>query len=198
MAWASRVCGMANLPKFKNKQLSNKMKTNKVSIGLAALVGLALTSISAVAGGNGPSFHGGGFYAGGSVHFGVHAVTHRDGTVTGQIEAHNSLNGLVLHGEITCLEVNGNTAILIGRVTDGFYPPVGDITGWSIAAGVRDNGEGANAAPDLLSRFFLIPPGDPRINPSTCFILPAFEAAILSDLDLANRPLEGGNFQIRE
>lgn len=127
--------------------------------GPAALVGLALTTVVTVtAAGNGPSLHAGGFYAGGAVHGGVHAQTRRDGTVTGQVEGHNSAIGFDFHGVVNCLYVDGNTAIIIGVVTDGFRADLGlDVTGWSFAWGMRDNGEGAGAEPDLIGFFFLRP-----------------------------------------
>jgi hypothetical protein len=72
-----------------------------------------------------------------------------EGIVSGQGELHVQGSTLV-HFEANCLAVDGNTAWLGGVITRTNNPdllPVGfDIT-WQL----RDNGEGANAEPDLQS-----------------------------------------------
>lgn len=75
------------------------------------------------------------------------------GEAKGQFEFHDQSNAgpdLTVHGDVLCLNIDGNFATLLGRVTrsndDGL--PVDRIVIWM----TQDNGEGTNADPDLLSR----------------------------------------------
>jgi hypothetical protein len=78
------------------------------------------------------------------------AVTHKDGTVTGEFHYEDS-DGVVVHGVVDGLEIdNGNDALISGYVTDSNTPDIVVLDAFSFEA--VDNGEGANAAnPDMLS-----------------------------------------------
>ena len=112
----------------------------------------------------------------------------RDGVASGQGEFHVQ-GQLMIHFEVNCLSVDGNTAWLGGVVTrsnDLVNIPVGLDFTWQL----QDNGEGKNAAPDLQS-----------------FVIPTFELTLLGlgtnckdqgDLfALAEFEWHNGNFQIR-
>ncbi len=93
--------------------------------------------------------------------FSFNAKQHKDGSVTGQAQLHarRASGDIVIHAELDCLRVIGNTATMSGvvkhsRGPDGIAPPEGRPVTFS----VMDNGEGADDPPDLISNFFLTPP----------------------------------------
>jgi hypothetical protein len=104
-----------------------------------------------------------------------------DGTTTGQMELVNRFTGLVLHADINCLNVVGNKATMSGVVTHTNQ----DIfeTFSAVVFSVVDNGEGANAPPDLISLAF--------------FDLPAPEFTCTTQFFPPSIPVEKGNVQVR-
>jgi len=81
--------------------------------------------------------------------FAFNAEKHVDGTVTGQLEIRYLPFNATIHGEIDCLRVVGNEAIMSGPVTKSNFPPVQP--GFRGVVVVRDNGEGASAPPDMIN-----------------------------------------------
>jgi hypothetical protein len=87
---------------------------------------------------------------GGLCTFSFHA-TQKDGTVRGSFEGKCRPQDIEFHGNIDCLVINGNEAIIGGANTQARMGP--DATfpldvGWRVWAKVRDNGEGSNSLPD--------------------------------------------------
>lgn len=82
--------------------------------------------------------------------FGFTARVMEDGSVEGQLEFHNRADGNMIHVRIDSLEVTGGTAVLGGVITKavGGNAVVGDPR----VVQVVDNGEGASAAPDRMSK----------------------------------------------
>jgi hypothetical protein len=89
--------------------------------------------------------------------YAMHARRDADGGVRGQIEVHLSDPLVDLHGDVTCLQVDGSLAWVGVQVTrsDATDGPFAE--GGSFWFRVEDNGEGANALPDRIS--FLNPAG---------------------------------------
>jgi len=100
------------------------------------------------------------------------AKKHSDGTVKGQVqlvihrnaspnEDRASLSSFAkASGKVTCLSVDGNRAWIGGFFTHGRWieGPIFDYSGFLFYA--EDNGEGANALPDVLSGLFNDVPDD--------------------------------------
>lgn len=83
-----------------------------------------------------------------------HASIDGAGNVSGQFELHFTSTDANIHGDVTCLVVDGNRAWLGGVVTRTSDPSlVAD--GQNFVWRAVDNGEGANAAPDQVSSYFL-------------------------------------------
>ncbi len=105
-----------------------------------------------------------------------------DNNSRGQAELHNRSTDSSIHMKLNCLSVSGNVATMSGVVTGS------NVTGAPFGEGnpvwfrVVDNGEGADAPPDLISLvfFFFGPPGLPCTSP----------------LANATIPIEGGNIQV--
>lgn len=107
--------------------------------------------------------------------------TSRDGeAVKGNFEFHDRDGGARYHGDVTCLEVDGATAVLEGVVTLSreSAPPVGTAITW-IAV---DNGEGKNAPADRV--------GDPEIGGPAGD--PCGPAPVEEPVDI-----RGGNVQVK-
>jgi len=89
--------------------------------------------------------------------FSFHARKLEDGTVSGSLEAKSRGQDLEMHGDIDCLVVTGNVAILGGLVTqvragpDFPFPIEWFDIGTRFWFKVVDNGEGYDAPPDLFS-----------------------------------------------
>lgn len=84
--------------------------------------------------------------------YAFHASMNGAGAVSGSFELHFTSVDANVHGTITCLVVDGNTAWLGGvttRSSDESLVPVGREFDWV----AQDNGEGANAAADRISGF---------------------------------------------
>ena len=110
-----------------------------------------------------------------------------DGRIVGEYENHNRLGAAMNHGDVDCMVVTGNSAILSGPIRRHTNPLFEE--GFVTVFRVEDNGEGANDPPDQVSLLQIHPPpapGEPAIN-CRSGILPAF----------AMRPVEGGNIQVR-
>jgi hypothetical protein len=77
------------------------------------------------------------------------AVGHANGTASGQYEIDVHATGVRFHVSVTCLSVSGNTAWIAGIIDKSSGPPVREGTVSYFYA--VDNGEGADAAPDIVS-----------------------------------------------
>ncbi len=76
-----------------------------------------------------------------------------DGAVTGQFED-TLINGIGVHAQVTCLEIEGDDAWISGVVTKLTPATLGDFAGTPISIRVRDNGTSANDPLDQASFFF--------------------------------------------
>ncbi len=116
--------------------------------------------------------------------FSFNAVERADGSVMGKIHFNNRANRQVLHGEVECLSVVGNTAYLSGVITKSRIP---GRVGLTFATAVQDNGEGQDAPPDMST---LVVQG--------VFAVPAEEVCELQSLFAQPLlPIESGNVQVR-
>jgi hypothetical protein len=84
--------------------------------------------------------------------FAFEAAKSSDGTVTGQAQVKNRATGQTLHIQIDCLNVIGNIAVLSGTATSATGP--GNSDGDAEIFGVQDNGRGATAGHDKVTRAF--------------------------------------------
>jgi hypothetical protein len=85
-----------------------------------------------------------------------------------------------MKGDITCVTVVGNTAIVGGFVTQSERS---DVIGLAFAAYVRDNGTTTSTTPDQASVGWFAPPGDwPASFPQTCPASGAFGVDIAPPL----------------
>ncbi len=162
----------------------------KSRISLLALVVLGAVWLPASAyADSGPSAHGGGatFIPGlDRTVFGFTAVTHRDGTVTGQFEVRSTLTGERAHSDVQCLDIQGgDTATLGGVVSHGELGGV-DLAGLCYVATVQDNGEGAASPPDFVSFVVFLP----------CGVLPAETACTFGPQPVVLEVITG-NVQVR-
>lgn len=104
----------------------------------------------------------------------------------GEFEYHDQTGQgptLAVHGDVVCLSVLGNTATLVGRVTDSndLALPVDTVVAWR----AQDNGEGINEPVDFVSR--PSPIGSKLPKESCAFKLPA----------LTLRNIVSGNIQLQ-
>lgn len=76
-----------------------------------------------------------------------------DGAVTGQFQD-TLQDGIGVHAQVTCLEIDGDDAWISGVVTKVTPATLGDFAGTPISIRVRDNGTSANDPPDQASFFF--------------------------------------------
>lgn len=107
---------------------------------------------------SGPSASGQGRIAGTNRTFAFNAVTHPDGSVSGQGQltyTHNG-NDVKIHFSIDCISVSGNVATMSGTVTNSNVFESGGPCWFRVV----DNGEGKNASPDEMTGFLLCQPGD--------------------------------------
>jgi hypothetical protein len=111
-------------------------------------------------------------------HFSFHANTMPNNSVQGSGVLTYTANGLKIHFDINCLSVTGNTATMSGVITKD---DEAERVGWQIRFKVQDNGEGANANPDMMSLMQLSP------------ALPACNVPFGITLN----PIEGGNIQVK-
>lgn len=163
--------------------MNRRMTVLSLLVLLAAVIATGITrSTSAMMPASGPSASGhGNLTVGGELRtFSFTAVTHKNGTVTGQAQLNNRAQDTRLHLDIDCLRVVGNTATVSGIVTNTTDPT---LEGFRGIFRVEDNGEGANDPPDRISLVFLFPPSVPL----DCN----------SNLGLPLIPIEAGNIQVR-
>ncbi len=153
-------------------------------LAMSVLTCLALP-IAALA--DGPSASGHGNLSGGGElrTFSFTAVTHKDGTVTGEAQLDNrglpnTISGK-FHLVLDCAVISGNTAVISGTITNSTVPSLEGDTG---IFAVQDNGEGANASPDKISLVSFFTAGSANCR---TFAFGAF--AII--------PIEAGNIQVR-
>ena len=119
--------------------------------------------------------------ASGTRTFSFNAETQSDGTTVGHAQLVNRFNDTILHIRLDCLRVIGNIASMSGEVTST-NTPIFDTFSEAVFS-VLDNGEGANAPPDLISfAFFDLP-------------LPGFDCQ--SQLFPPDLPIVNGNVQVR-
>lgn len=90
-------------------------------------------------------------------HYGFVAHIDSDGVSSGQgnihVVNHPTLGDFSFHFTVNCLVVDGNKAWLgfvVTKTDNDIVTPIGVDATWQL----QDNGEGANAAPDLLSMVF--------------------------------------------
>ena len=137
--------------------------------------------------GSGPSATGQGRISGTNRVFAFNAVTHPDGSVSGQGQityTHNG-NDVKIHFNVDCLTVNGNVAILQGTVRKVIgYPEYSGVPFWGK---VVDNGEGSNSNPDETTFWYYC-------EPETQCDLPECGG----ELDVDLYPIEAGNIQVRQ
>jgi hypothetical protein len=84
--------------------------------------------------------------------FAFEASTSGDGTVRGQAEVKNRATGQTLNIQIDCLNVIGNIAVMSGTARSATGPENSD--GDAEIFAVQDNGEGADAKADRVTRAF--------------------------------------------
>lgn len=167
---------------------------NRTSIGWGSLVAgvlaacaIGATPTQAAAGGRGiaASATGSGqITIGGEMRtFAFTAQRDAANNTRGQAEVINRDAGIRVHMTLNCLQVAGNVATMSGSITESNSSTAAFATGDPIWFQVVDNGEGAGAAPDLISLVYASfgPPGIPCTSP----LVPA------------TIPIEGGNIQVR-
>ena len=131
----------------------------------------------------GPSINGQGTlnaaYLNGTQHFSFHASKNSAGNVSGTFESKSPGQEIRVHGNIDCFNIlaDGKTAYVSGVVTE----VVGE--GYPIAVGnhiwfkIQDNGEGANAAADKFSDYFVF--------------------GVCQNLNVGLQDITGGNIQVK-
>ena len=150
------------------------------SAGATVLTSLVL-SAGSVAAERGPSATGSGhFNSFGRLRtFAFSAITHQDGSVTGQAQLGNRGDNTTEHLSINCLEVMGNIAYISGFVLDSSNP---DLVGGTGVFSVQDNGEGAKSPRDQMS----IVTNSAGTAPMVC----------QSEHPAPDNQIDGGNIQI--
>ena len=129
----------------------------RATAALVAAFAVAAVGATAARADDGPSATGGGkFHIAPCCEdqFDFSAITHTDGTVTGQARFDV---GFVepLHVDVDCLRVVGNVATFSGIVKNEKSPNFGS----TFIFAVQDNGEGSNDPPDLVLGAELSPLG---------------------------------------
>jgi hypothetical protein len=84
--------------------------------------------------------------------FSFEASKSSDGTATGEAEFKNRATGAKVHIRIDCLNVIGSVAVMSGVATFASGP--GNAVGDAEIFAVQDNGQGADAPPDGVTRAF--------------------------------------------
>jgi hypothetical protein len=116
--------------------------------------------------------------------FAFNAVTHRDGTTTGEAELLNRTQGSQAHISIDCLAVeDGKVARMSGAVDRTTNP---EWEGQRVWFKVVDNGEGKGAEPDGITLVTFFPAWDaPSCTPNGWYDDPVLW------------PVEAGNVQVK-
>lgn len=121
--------------------------------------------------------------------FSFSAIGHRNGEASGQYQYNFQANGFAIHGPVTCLSRVGNQ-VWVGGIVDRV---VTDNPAFEVLQGLEmwwrsiDNGEGADAAPDVTTGVGFRFPGSTITAASWCANKP---------LSLIARPVEHGNIQV--
>jgi hypothetical protein len=148
------------------KAMETIMEFSKnVLAGAVIAAAVALSAVEApvaTAAGNSSATGGGtAEEAGGISTFVFNAVQHGNGAVTGHLVYHVRGIPLTIMMDLDCLNVAGNVATMSGVINQASEVP--DDLSWYIFVGqggvfqVMDNGQGANATPDLFGDLFLEP-----------------------------------------
>jgi len=162
------------------------------SIAVIAVVGALSLAGAAVAGGNEQSATGGSHLVAHNVFglqtlelqdFGFNAKVKQDGGADGWFTYRDVEDGVPFstNGPVTCLTVIGNDAWIGGVVRSSNDPTVVGLGAWWH---VTDNGEGANAPPDVTSFLGI---GSLAQTQAFCDIHPAYRFPFAID---------GGNIQV--
>jgi hypothetical protein len=154
-------------PKFRLREINMKF-SKRVLAGMAVTAAFVLSAVVApvaTAAGNSSATGGGtAEEAGGLSTFVFNAVKKGDGTVTGHLVYQVRGLPITFMMALDCLIVAGNVATMSGVVTHVSEEIPGFIfVGQEGVFQVVDNGQGADAAPDLYSDLFL-GPGESCIN----------------------------------
>jgi hypothetical protein len=156
------------------------MKTRILLLAFALIVGFTVQWRTGVdAAGNNPSASGQGTLTvlGERRTFSFHALTKKNGTVTGSFTLQSRHSDTFIKASLNCLQVVGSNARLSGTVTHSNNPA---LVGLAVLFAAQDNGEGANDPPDELS---LAAVG----GPFNCTNFPGV---------IPMNPIEGGNIQV--
>jgi hypothetical protein len=152
-----------------------------LSASAVIITAASLATAPAGASTNEPSATGSGHFtlAGELRTFTFNAVTHTDGTVTGEAQLDARATGFSEHLQIDCLQVIGNTAYMSGTITRSSRE---DFVGGTGVFSVQDNGEGNNNNEDQISLLHsLLEPA-----PGQCEL----------EHRLPDQPIEEGNVQV--
>ena len=89
--------------------------------------------------------------------FAFNALKTADGTVKGQVTVQVRVTDPIAMWklDVDCLAVSGNVAVLSGTISHSSLPQFVGYGGWTA---VQDNGEGANALPDMSTSIWAILP----------------------------------------
>lgn len=123
---------------------SSSAPTAPAAIGAQAVEAVGLAGVSQSATGSGHYL-----VADEIRSFAFSAAKHADGTTSGEYEIKVHATGVRIHVRVTCMAVSGNTAWVAGIIDQSSGPPVQEGTVSYFYA--TDNGEGADAAPDIVS-----------------------------------------------
>ena len=147
----------------------------------AFITAAALATGPAGASANGPAATGSGHFdlAGKQRTFTFTAVTHNDGSVTGEAQLDAKAIEFSEHIQIDCLQVEGTKAYMSGTITRSTY----GFTGHTAVFSVQDNGEGASSDDkiSLLHSLIDLPP-----QPGRCEL----------EHLLPDHPIEQGSVQV--
>jgi hypothetical protein len=168
-----------------------KSKINVLSVLLTSIVIAGAVATSAAAENVGQSATGSGqfeFTSDAGVTalrtFAFEASKSSDGAVSGEAQIKNRATGATIHIRIDCLNVIGNVAVMSGTAT--FATGGGNSVGDAEIFGVEDNGQGAGAPPDRVTRAF----------GNSGFVCTDITAAVLPDLADLFSVVEEGNIQV--
>jgi hypothetical protein len=121
--------------------------------------------------------------------FSFSALTHSDGSATGQYQYNFQANGFAIHGPVTCVTRSGNQ-VWVGGIVDRVVtdnPAFEGLAGLEMWWRSVDNGEGAAASPDMTTGVGFGFAGSTITAASWCANQPAL---------LPLRVVENGNIQV--
>ena len=126
------------------------------TIVASTLTAVCLALLSTVSVGAAPAVlqaSGGGSFVddkGNEFTFGFTARLDTDGSARGQFEIHNRTKGNMVHLEIVSMEIEIDRVVLHGIITKAVG--ISDDVGTPRQVSIQDNGEGAKAPPDRISK----------------------------------------------